>query len=207
MEFQGDFEILQVIANAGCAVDKSRVGCAPGFCRQTIQATAPRQFTQHARNPTNKRHMDMFYAHIRHSDRAFMGAFIGAERAGHLIDMACILFGADFAAQNAVLYRVSNTNAPLVMDAHMSGALKNYAQPGQPVACTPWVLTGAMAPTTAAGTLAQVLTEVLAALTLVQLIAPGASCLMGSFASTMWMKSGAPAFGSPEAGLMVLAAG
>ncbi|MCB1882941.1 MAG: trimethylamine methyltransferase family protein [Geminicoccaceae bacterium] len=157
--------------------------------------------------PANKRHLDMLYAHIRWSDRAFMGAFIGAERAGHALDMARILFGEGFVAENAVLYCVSNTNAPLVLDSHMSGALKTYARAGQPVACTPWVLTGAMSPCTVAGTLAQVLAEAMACLALVQLIAPGAPCLMGSFASTMSMQSGAPTFGTPEAGLMVLAAG
>ena len=157
--------------------------------------------------PANKRHLDMLYGHIRYSDRAFMGAFIGAERAGHAIDMARIVFGESFVANNAVLYCVSNTNAPLVMDSHMSGALKTYAGAGQPVACTPWVLTGAMSPSTVAGTLAQVLAETMAAMTLTQLVNPGAPCLMGSFASTMSMKSGAPTFGTPEAGLMVLAAG
>ncbi len=271
MEFPGDPEIPEIFAAAGCEVDGARIRFAPGFCRRIITATAPRQFTQHARNPANnvqlggdasvlcpswgppfvhdldrgrryasyrdfidlvklhhglpwlhhsggvvcepvdlpanKRHLDMLYAHIRHSDRAFMGAFIGAERAGHAIDMARILFGAEFVASNPVLYCVSNTNAPLVMDSHMSGALKTYARAGQPVACTPWVLTGAMSPVTVAGTLAQVLAEAMAALALVQLVAPGAPCLMGSFASTMSMKSGAPTFGTPEAGLMVLAAG
>ena len=69
--------------------------------------------------PATKRHLDMLYAHIRHSDRAFMGAFIGAERAGHAIDMARILFGADYVAENPVLYCVSNTNAPLTMDARI----------------------------------------------------------------------------------------
>jgi trimethylamine--corrinoid protein Co-methyltransferase len=157
--------------------------------------------------PANKRHLDMLYAHIRWSDRPFMGAFIGAERAGHAIDMARILFGADYVAENPVLYCVSNTNAPLVMDAHMSGALKTYARAGQPVACTPWTLTGAMSPTTVAGTLAQVLAEAMACLALVQLINPGAPCLMGSFASTLSMQTGAPTFGTPEAGQMVLAAG
>ena len=157
--------------------------------------------------PANKRHLDMLYAHIRYSDRAFMGAFIGSERATHAIDMAHILFGEEFVANNPVLYCVSNTNAPLVMDANMSGALKTYARANQPVACTPWVLTGAMSPCTVAGTLAQVLAEALACLALVQLIKPGAPCLMGSFASTMSMQSGAPTFGTPEAGQMVLAAG
>jgi len=157
--------------------------------------------------PANKRHLDMLYGHIRWSDRPFMGAFIGAERAGHALDMARIVFGAEFMAENPVLYCVSNTNAPLVMDSHMSGALKTYARAGQPVACTPWVLTGAMSPCTVAGTLAQVLAETMAALALVQLIKPGAPCVMGTFASTMSMQSGAPTFGTPEAGQMVLAAG
>ena len=157
--------------------------------------------------PASTRHLDMLYAHIRHSDRPFMGAFIGAERAGHAIEMARIVFGSDFVAENPFLYCVSNTNAPLVMDANMSGALKTYARAGQPVACTPWVLTGAMSPCTVAGTLAQVLAEAMAGLALVQLINPGAPCLMGSFAATMSMQSGAPTFGTPEAGQMVLAAG
>jgi len=157
--------------------------------------------------PANKRHLDMLYAHIKYSDRPFMGAFIGAERATHAIDMARILFGEQTVANKPVLYCVSNTNAPLVMDANMSGSLKTYAMANQPVACTPWVLTGAMSPCTVAGTLAQVLAEALATLTLVQLINPGAPCLMGSFASTMSMQSGSPTFGTPEAGQMVLAAG
>jgi len=271
MEFRDDPEIIAIFAEAGRDIDGERVRFAPGFCRKTIQATAPAEFTQAARNPensvriggnatvlcpswgppfvhdedqgrryathhdfinlvklhqtipylhhsggvvcepvdlpANKRHLDMLYAHIRWSDRPFMGAFIGAERAGHALDMARILFGRDMVDTSPVLYCVSNTNAPLVMDAHMSGALKTYARAGQPVACTPWTLTGAMSPATIAGTLAQVLAEALASLTLVQLIKPGAPCLMGSFASTMSMQSGAPTFGTPEAGQMILAAG
>ncbi|WP_299847434.1 trimethylamine methyltransferase family protein [uncultured Roseovarius sp.] len=157
--------------------------------------------------PANKRHLDMLYAHIRWSDRCFMGAFIGEERATHALEMARIVFGNNYVAENPVLYCVSNTNAPLVMDAHMSGSLKANARAGQPVACTPWVLTGAMSPCTVAGTLAQVLAETMATMALTQLINPGAPCLMGSFASTMSMQSGAPTFGTPEAGQMVLAAG
>ena len=271
MEFRGDNEVLTIFSKAGCDVDCERVRFVPGFCRQTIMATAPAEFMQLARNPensvriggsasilcpswgppfvhdedqgrryakyndfvnlvklhqtipylhhsggvvcepvdlpANKRHLDMLYAHIRWSDRAFMGALIGAERASHAIDMARIVFGDKVVDKNPVLYCVSNTNAPLVMDAHMSGALKTYARAGQPVACTPWTLTGAMSPSTVAGTLAQVLAEAMATMCLVQLVNPGAPCLMGSFASTMSMQSGAPTFGTPEAGQMVLAAG
>lgn len=157
--------------------------------------------------PANKRHLDMLYTHFRYSDRPCFGALIGAERAQDSINMARIVFGEDFVHENAVLYCVSNTNAPLVLDSNMSGALKTYARNNQPVACTPWTLAGAMSPCTVAGTLTQVLAEAMASLTLVQLINPGAPCLMGSFASTISMQSGAPTFGTPEAAKMVLASG
>ena len=157
--------------------------------------------------PAETRHLDMLYHHVRYSDRPFMGAFLGAERAQDAVDMAKIVFGEDFLREHPCLYAVSNTNAPLVMDATMSGSLKVYARHNQPVACTPWTLAGAMSPCTVAGTLAQVLAEALATLCLVQLVNPGAPCLMGAFASTMSMRSGAPTFGTPEAGKMVLAAG
>lgn len=271
MEFHDDDEILALFRDAGADVQGTRVRFDPGMCRTLIQATAPKQFTQHARNPINSvtlggdntvlcpswgppfvhdldggrryatfddfstlvklhqmlpelhhsggivcepvdlppetRHLDMLYAHIRHSDRPFMGAFLGAERAQDAVDMAKIVFGEEYVSSNAVLYAVSNTNAPLVLDANMSGSLKVYARNNQPVACTPWTLAGAMSPCTVAGTLAQVLAEALATLTLVQLINPGAPCLMGSFASTMSMRSGSPTFGTPEAAKMVLASG
>ncbi len=106
-----------------------------------------------------------------------------------------------------MLYSVANTNAPLVLDSAMSGALKVYARHYQAVACTPWTLAGAMSPCTVAGTLAQVLAEALAVTALTQLIRPGAPCLMGSFATGISMQTGAPTFGTPEAAKMVLAAG
>lgn len=157
--------------------------------------------------PAESRHLDMIYQHVRWSDRAIMGAFAGAERAADSIGMARIVFGEEFLRDHPVLYCVANSNAPLVLDSAMSGALKTYARAGQPVACTPWVLAGAMSPCTVAGTLAQVLAEALACLALTQLLRPGTPCLMGSFASTISMQSGAPTFGTPEGAQMVLASG
>ena len=155
----------------------------------------------------NKRHLDMLLGHFRYSDRACFGALIGERRATDSVAMAKILFGDDFVDRHCVLYSVANTNAPLVLDANMSGALKVYAANHQAVACTPFILAGAMSPCTVAGTLAQVLAEVLAVCALTQLIRPGAPCLMGSFATAISMQSGAPTFGSPEGAKMVLASG
>ncbi len=271
MEFRGDPEILEIFRNAGADINGERVRFEPGMCRAIIQATAPKQVIQHARNPennvvlggnntvlgpvwgppfihdldrgrryatiqdshnlvkinqmiphyhhsggivcepvdlpANKRHLDMLYAHIRYSDRAFFGALIGEERAQDSVNMAKILFGDKFVDNHCCLYAVSNTNAPLLMDSAMSGALKTYAKYNQVVAVTPWTLAGAMSPCTAAGTLAQVLAEALAGLALIQLINPGAPGMMGSFASAISMQSGAPTFGNPEGAHIVLAAG
>lgn len=157
--------------------------------------------------PTNKRHLDMQLGHFRLSDRACFGALIGAERAMDSVNMAKILFGEDFVDNNCVLYSVANTNAPLVLDVAMSGALKTYAANNQAVACTPWTVAGAMSPCTVAGTLAQILAEALAVCALTQLVRPGAPCLMGSFATAMSMQSGSPTFGNPEEMKLVLCAG
>ena len=157
--------------------------------------------------PVNQRHLDMLLGHFRFSDRACFGALIGGERADDSVAMAKILFGGDFVERHCVLYSVANTNAPLVLDSSMSGALKVYAAHNQAVACTPFVLAGAMSPCTVAGTLAQVLAEALAVCALTQLIRPGAPCLMGSFATPISMQSGAPTFGNPEGAKMALAAG
>ncbi|NKB77952.1 MAG: trimethylamine methyltransferase [Gammaproteobacteria bacterium] len=271
MDFTDDPEILDLFKAAGADVDGTRVRFEPGLPRQIVQATAPSQYIQHARNPennvvvggsntvlcpsfgppfihnldegrrygklsdfhdlvkihhmipwlhhsggvvceptdvpVNKRHLDMLLGHFRYSDRGCFGALIGQERAEDSVAMAKILFGDDFVDKNCVFYSVANTNAPLVLDVAMSGALKTYAKNNQAVACTPWTLAGAMSPCTVAGTLAQVLAEALAVCALTQLIRPGAPCLMGSFATAISMQSGAPTFGNPEGGKMVLAAG
>jgi trimethylamine--corrinoid protein Co-methyltransferase len=72
------------------------------------------------------------------------------------------------------------------------------ARHGQPVVLTPFTLSGAMAPVTIAGALAQQNAEALAGITMIQLVAPGVPAMYGGFTSNVDMKSGAPAFGTPE---------
>ena len=96
-----------------------------------------------------------------------------------------------------------NANSPLVWDASMLGAAEVYAEANQAVIMTPFILSGAMSPVTVAGTLAQVLAEVLAGTAFVQLVRPGAPVVFGTFVSTLSMQSGAPTFGTPEATLCI----
>ena len=154
--------------------------------------------------PVNKRHLDMVYSHIRYSDKPFMGSVTAPERAEDTVAMAKIVFGEEFVdEQHACMTSLINANSPMVFDDTMLGALKVYAraQPGDCIV-TPFILAGAMSPVTVAGTLTQVLAEVLAGAALTQLIRPGAPVLFGTFASSISMQSGAPTFGTPEPSLV-----
>jgi len=153
--------------------------------------------------PVNKRHYDMLYAHMRYSDKPFMGSVTHPDRAQESVDMAKILFGADFVDRNTVMISLINANSPLTWDATMLGALKVYARSNQAVITTPFILSGAMSPVTVAGTLAQTLAEAMTGIAFTQLVRKGAPCVMGSFASSISMQSGAPTFGTPEPALVL----
>ena len=155
--------------------------------------------------PVNKRHLDMVAAHLTLSTKPFMGGVTAPERAQDSVAMAEIVFGADFVAQHAVMQGNINVNSPLVYDDTMSGALRVYAGAGQGVAVSPAIFGGAMGPVSPAAVAAQTLAEGMVGIALAQLVRPGCPCVLGSFHSTMNLKSGALTFGSPEAGLVTMA--
>ncbi len=156
--------------------------------------------------PVNKRHLDMLYAHMRYSDKPFMGSVTAPERAADTVALAEILFGADIVADNVVVLSLINANSPMTYDATMLGALKTYAAAGQATVVSPFILAGAMSPVTVAGTLAQILAEAMAGMAFAQLVRPGAPVVFGTFSSSISMQSGAPTFGTPEPTLVLFAA-
>ena len=153
--------------------------------------------------PVNKRHLDMVYAHMRFSDKPFMGSVTHPDRARDTVEMARILFGADYLEDHTVILSLINANSPLVWDSVMIGAARAYAEANQATLITPFILAGAMAPVTAAGVCAQTLAEAMGGMALVQLVRPGAPVVLGSFASSLSMQSGAPTFGTPEPALVL----
>jgi trimethylamine--corrinoid protein Co-methyltransferase len=96
------------------------------------------------------------------------------------------------------MYTNINSTSPLKHDLPMIDGAIRLARRGQPVTVTPFTLAGAMAPVTMAGAVAQSIAEGLAAIALLQYINPGVPCIIGTFTSNVDMKSGAPAFGTPE---------
>jgi trimethylamine--corrinoid protein Co-methyltransferase len=150
----------------------------------------------------------MVYSHLKYSDKAFMGSVTAPERAQDSVAMANIVFGAELTdpltgRPKTTIINLINVNSPMTYDATMLGAAKVYARANQALIITPFILAGAMSPVTVAGTVAQTLAEALAGLAFVQLVNPGAPVVLGSFASSMSMQSGAPTFGTPEPALVL----
>jgi trimethylamine--corrinoid protein Co-methyltransferase len=148
--------------------------------------------------PVNKRHLDMVHAHIRYSDRAFMGSVTSEERSEDSIEMARMVFGRAFVDENCVIMGNVNVNSPLVWDGTMTRSLRAYARANQAPVVVPFILGGAMGPVTNAGAIAQSLAETMAGCALAQLERPGCPVVFGNFLSSTALRTGSPTFGTPE---------
>ncbi|MGR3467423.1 MAG: trimethylamine methyltransferase family protein [Shimia sp.] len=155
----------------------------------------------------NKRHLDMLLAHMTLSDKPFMGSVTEPSRAQDSVEMCEILFGKAFVQDNTVMTSLININSPLTFDSVMMGALEVYAANNQACIVSPFIVGGAMAPVSVAGTLVQVLAEVMAGIAYSQLVRPGAPVIFGTFVTSIDMNSGAPTFGTPEASQILYGAG
>jgi trimethylamine--corrinoid protein Co-methyltransferase len=150
--------------------------------------------------PANSRHLDTYFANLTLTDKAFHVSAIGRGRALDGIAMMAIARGLTleaFAADPGVTTIIS-VNSPRRFDDAMAEGLMTMAEHGQSVAVTPFTLMGAMSPVTLAGALAQQNAEALFGIVLAQLVRPGAPVMYGAFTSNVDMRSGAPAFGTPE---------
>ncbi len=150
--------------------------------------------------PANSRHLDTYRANLRFSDQVYHCTAIGAGRALDGIRMMAIARGLsldEIAASPGVMAIIS-VNSPRRFDEAMTEGLMAMAEHGQAVVVTPFTLMGAMAPVSLAAALAQQNAEALFGVVLAQLIRPGTPVMYGAFTSNVDMRSGAPAFGTPE---------
>jgi trimethylamine--corrinoid protein Co-methyltransferase len=155
------------------------------------------------------RHLDAVAAFARLTDKMMYGYALGHQRILDTIEMTRIVRGVsmDQLRREPSMMTVVNANSPLQYDGPMLWGMIEMARHGQPVAVTPFTLSGAMAPVTLAGALAQQNAEALAGIAFMQMVEPGAPVLYGGFTSNVDMKSGAPAFGTPEYAKAVLVGG
>ncbi|MEX1206787.1 MAG: trimethylamine methyltransferase family protein [Dongiaceae bacterium] len=150
--------------------------------------------------PPATRHLDALAAAVTLTDRIGHAYSLGRQRIADAIEINRIARGVSAERLRAEpgLFSVVNSSSPLRLDGPMLQGLMEMARWGQPVVLTPFTLSGAMAPATLAGALALQNAEALAGLALIQMVAPGVPAMYGGFTSNVDMKSGAPAFGTPE---------
>ena len=155
------------------------------------------------------RHLKAESAVIKLSDKVVYGYSLGRERIRDSIEMARIARGIDYdqLRREPSIFTTVNANSPLQYDRPMLLGIIEMARLGQPVVITPFTLAGAMAPVTIAGALVQQNAEALAGIAFLQAVNPGAPAIYGGFTSNVDMKSGAPAFGTPEYAKSVLIGG
>lgn len=146
------------------------------------------------------RHLDCLYDKLTLSDKPVHGYALGKERIEDVMEMVRIAGGlseSEFAAAPRMFTNI-NSSSPLKHDYPMLDGAMRLARKGQPVIVTPFTLSGAMAPVTLPGAVMQQTAEALAAIVLLQIVNPGTPVVYGCFTSNVDMRTGAPAFGTPE---------
>ena len=140
--------------------------------------------------PVDERHLDMLLSHIVHHDKGFMGSVVFKDSARDSVTMAEILFGVEAIRKNPALASTVNASSPLRFDDRMLGAIDIYAEARQPTMITPFIIAGAMSPSTLAATIAQANAETLFGTCFAQMVNPGTPIIYGSFLANIDMKSG-----------------
>ena len=150
--------------------------------------------------PVPIRHLATYQAHIECADIVWAARGVGGVQATDAIALSAIEHGCsieDLAARPTLL-TVTNVNSPRRMDQEILDNIMVMARHGQCVVITPFTLMGAMAPVTLAGALVQQTAEALCIIALCQMLRPGTPCVLGGFTSNVDMRTGSPAFGTPE---------
>ena len=146
------------------------------------------------------RHLEVGFDKLTLTDKAMHTYSLGKERVEDMMEMVRIAGGLTNEEFEATprMYTNINSTSPLKHDHPMIDGCLRLARRGQAIVVTPFTLAGAMAPVTIAGAVAQSIAEALCAIALFQYVRPGIPCAIGTFTSNVDMKSGAPAFGTPE---------
>jgi trimethylamine---corrinoid protein Co-methyltransferase len=147
---------------------------------------------------SSTRHLERLLIDFQYTDKALLEAAHGRQIPQDCFEMARIVYGDDLATGGPVFGGVINVNSPLRYDQRMLGGLISYARAGQVPIITPFILAGAMSPISLASALAQQNAEALGGIALSQLVNPGTPIIYGGFTTNVDMKSGSPAFGTPE---------
>lgn len=159
--------------------------------------------------PLEVRHLQMTLSQLLLSDKVPFIYCRGRAQVADCLEMIRLASGLDQDgfAEEPRCWTVINTNSPRQLDLPMCEGIIDFARVGQALVITPFTLAGAMAPVSMAGALTLQHAEALAGITLAQVAKLGTPVVYGAFTSNVDMRSGAPAFGTPEAFKAAIASG
>ena len=195
-------DAVKILKEAGCTVNGTNIRMDEDFVTQYFNCIhiAGGYPVEPIDIHPSVRHLDCLYEKLTLTDKVVHAYSLGSERVEDVMEMTRIAGGLtedEFQAKPR-MYTNINSVSPLKHDYPMLDGAMRLARRGQPVIVTPFTLAGAMAPVTLSGAVALSLAEALAAIALLQYINPGCPVAIGTFTSNVDMKSGAPAFGTPE---------
>ncbi|MBF0234393.1 MAG: trimethylamine methyltransferase family protein [Desulfamplus sp.] len=149
--------------------------------------------------PIEKRNAQMMYSSMKFSDKPFMGSGTGPEGAKETIKMASMIFGSeDEMAKKPPFVSILCSLTPLAYDDKMCGGIMEYARAGMPQLISSLSIAGATSPVTMEGTLVVQNAEVLAGITLAQMVRPGTPVVFAGSSSSAAMRYGTLSIGAPE---------
>jgi len=149
--------------------------------------------------PVATAHLDMLYANITLCDKPFMGSPVSRAGAEDCIDMAAMVWGGkEKLMETTVTVSLITPLSPLQYTAEMTGAVVTLARHNQACIFGALLMAGASGPLSIAGVLVQQNAEILAGVTLTQLVRPGAPVIVGGTSAIMDMRTGCLSMGAPE---------
>lgn len=156
----------------------------------------------HDIKPKNYHLLD-FSSALNHTTKHVMGGCTDLHGAGQLWKLVSIVAGGeDQFRRKPFVSVITNPISPLTIDAVTLDILDFCTARGIPTTCAPAPISGATAPATLAGTLAQMHAESLAGAAVTQALFPGARALYGAVPMTMDLRTMELAMGSVEMTMM-----
>jgi trimethylamine--corrinoid protein Co-methyltransferase len=156
--------------------------------------------------PAKLAYLDMVLSNILLCDKPFMCSTASKEAVEDSLEMAAIAFGGRQKIQDKpVVIGLVNSRSPLQYGQEMSGALIALARDGQPCIVSSFIMAGLTGPVNLAGALALQNAEILAGLTLAQLVRAGTPVVYGSTSAPIDMRTAALAIGAPELSILIAA--
>ena len=163
-------------------------------------------FVLPAEIPSKVRDIHLYAELIKYTGKPCFAWINNGKSAKYIIEMFKVVVGGEVKLRNKPMTEAFiEPISPLQLSKEGLEVLVEFAKAGLPVGFGPMAMTMATAPTTLAGTIAQENAEILAGITISQLLSPGLPITYWGIPHIMDPATGNISFGSPEQGLMAVA--